>query len=241
MNVKGIRVFVPASQTGLPRNEPMSQLVKTRLFSLRITEVNRARRRVVGSIRAVTDEARKAAAEAQIWDSIEVGKHYTGTVKCHDFLRRYSSTSAAWTAWSISPSCPGAASSIPLRSFLWAIPLMSMSSRLDAEKKKISLGMKDRTENPWETFMSKYEVGDVADVKIVKLMSFGAFAEVVPGVDGLIHISQIADHRVEKPEDELAEGDIVKVKITDINTETQEDLPVPPCSSAGRGRLRGLI
>ena len=62
----------------------------------------------------------------------------------------------------------------------------------------------------------------MADVKIVKLMSFGAFAEVVPGVDGLIHISQIADHRVEKPEDELAEGDIVKVKITDINTETKK-------------------
>ena len=94
--------------------------------------------------------------------------------------------------------------------------------KADAEKKKISLGMKNPTENPWETFLSKYEVGDEADVKIVKLMSFGAFAEVVPGVDGLIHISQIADHRVEKPEDELAEGDIVKVKITDINTETKK-------------------
>ena len=82
--------------------------------------------------------------------------------------------------------------------------------------------MKNPTENPWETFLSKYEVGDEADVKIVKLMSFGAFAEVVPGVDGLIHISQIADHRVEKPEDELAEGDVVKVKITDINTETKK-------------------
>ena len=75
---------------------------------------------------------------------------------------------------------------------------------------------------PGTSSLSKYEVGDVADVKIVKLMTFGAFAEVVPGVDGLIHISQIADHRVEKPEDELAEGDIVKVKITDINTETKK-------------------
>ena len=119
---------------------------------------------------------------------------------------------------------------------------MSMSSRLTPEKKKISLGMKNPTENPWETVPVQVQgVATWSDVKIVKLMSFGAFAEVVPGVDGLIHISQIADHRVEKPEDELAEGDIVEAKITDIDTETQEDLPVPPCSSAGRGRLRGLI
>ena len=94
--------------------------------------------------------------------------------------------------------------------------------KADPEKKKISLGMKNPDENPWETFLSKYDVGSVAEVKIVKLMSFGAFAEVVPGVDGLIHISQIADHRVEKPEDELSEGQIVEVKITDINTETRK-------------------
>ena len=94
--------------------------------------------------------------------------------------------------------------------------------KYDPEKKKISLGMKDRSVSPWENFIEQYSVGDIASVKIVKLMSFGAFAEVVPGVDGLIHISQIADHRVEKPEDELEEGQIVDVKITDINQETQK-------------------
>jgi 4-hydroxy-3-methylbut-2-enyl diphosphate reductase len=82
--------------------------------------------------------------------------------------------------------------------------------------------MKDPNENPWETFLRTYKVGDTASVKVVKLMSFGAFAEVVPGVDGLIHISQIADHRVEKPEDELQEGDVVDVKITDVNLETRK-------------------
>ena len=87
----------------------------------------------------------------------------------------------------------------------------------DPEKKKISLGMKDRTQEPWAVFTAKYSVGDVAPVRIVKLMTFGAFAEIVPGVDGLIHISQIADHRIEKPGDELAEGQIVDVKITDID------------------------
>ena len=77
--------------------------------------------------------------------------------------------------------------------------------------------MKDHSIDPWQVFMDKYQVGDVASVRIVKLMTFGAFAEIVPGVDGLIHISQIADHRIDKPSDELEEGQIVDVKITDID------------------------
>ena len=92
----------------------------------------------------------------------------------------------------------------------------------DKEKKKISLGMKDRSQDPWTVFTSTYEVGDVANVRVVKLMTFGAFAEIVPGVDGLIHISQIADHRIEKPGDVLAEGDKVDVKITDVDMENQK-------------------
>lgn len=65
-------------------------------------------------------------------------------------------------------------------------------------------------------------MGDTANVRIVKLMTFGAFAEVVPGVDGLIHISQLADHRVEKPGDVVTEGDKVDVKITDVDMENQK-------------------
>lgn len=88
---------------------------------------------------------------------------------------------------------------------------------LDPEKKKISLGMKDNSQDPWAIFTEKYNIGDTANVRVVKLMTFGAFAEVVPGVDGLIHISQIADHRIEKPGDVLGEGQMVDVKITDID------------------------
>ena len=86
--------------------------------------------------------------------------------------------------------------------------------------------------------METYKVGDVASVRIVKLMTFGAFAEVVPGVDGLIHISQIADRRIEKPGDVLSEGQIVDAKITAVDEEKQEDLPVHPCSAERRGRGR---
>ncbi len=219
VNVKGIRVFVPASQTGLRRNEPMTELVKTTV-RLRITEVNRSRRRVVGSIRAVAAEE-KAAAAAAIWADIEVGKHYTGTVK-------------SLTSYGAFVDIGGVDGMVHISELSWSrikhpSEVVSVGDtvevyviKADPEKKKISLGMKNPDENPWETFLSKYDVGSVAEVKIVKLMSFGAFAEVVPGVDGLIHISQIADHRVEKPEDELAEGQIVEVKITDINTETRK-------------------
>ena len=92
----------------------------------------------------------------------------------------------------------------------------------DPEKRKISLGVKDRSMNPWDKFMQTYKVGDVASVRIVKLMTFGAFAEVVPGVDGLIHISQIADRRIEKPSDVLTEGEIVDAKITAVDEEKQK-------------------
>jgi 4-hydroxy-3-methylbut-2-enyl diphosphate reductase len=92
----------------------------------------------------------------------------------------------------------------------------------DAEKRKISLGCKDHNVDPWSVFVNKYSVGDVASVRIVKLMSFGAFAEVVPGVDGLIHISQIADRRIEKPEDVLSEGQTVEAKVTAIDEEKKK-------------------
>ena len=91
----------------------------------------------------------------------------------------------------------------------------------DAEKRKISLGCKTAENNPWAQFTANYNVGDVVDVKVVKLMTFGAFAEIIPGVDGLIHISQIADKRIAKPEDVLAEGQEVQVKITDVDVENK--------------------
>ena len=85
---------------------------------------------------------------------------------------------------------------------------------IDREKGRISLGYKTEDTDPWFIFNNKYKIGDTANVKVVSLMPFGAFAEIVPGVDGLIHISQIADHKIEKPD--------VDVKITDINQETKK-------------------
>ena len=219
VSVKGVRVFVPASQTGLPRETPMSELLKQKV-RLVITEVNRARRRVVGSISKVTRAERAAAAE-KVWAEIEDGKRYTGTVK-------------SLTSYGAFVDIGGVDGMVHISELSWSrikhpsevvkvgdtVEVYVISA--DKEKKKISLGMKDHSQDPWTVFTTTYQVGDTANVRVVKLMTFGAFAEVVPGVDGLIHISQIADHRIEKPGDVLSEGQTVEAKITAVDEEKQK-------------------
>ena len=216
VNVKGIRVFVPASQSGVAKGGDLGELLKKNV-QLRITEVNRARRRVVGSIRSVAAEQRKAAQE-KIWSEIEVGKQYHGTVK-------------SLTSYGAFVDIGGVDGMVHVSELSWnriknPSEVVKVGDEidvyviaLDPEKKKISLGYKTDDTNPWTIFTREYRVGDVVDVKIVKLMTFGAFAEIIPGVDGLIHISQIADRRIGKPEDVLSEGQEVQAKIIDIDEE----------------------
>ncbi len=218
-NVKGIRVFIPASQSGKPRGADLAEMVKTRV-KLRITEVNRARRRVVGSIRAVAAEARAAAA-AEVWNNIEVGKRYTGTVKSLTSYGAFVDIGGVDGMVHIS-ELPWSRIKNPAEVVSVGDPVEVYVISFDPEKKKISLGMKDHDQEPWAVFTGKYAVGDVAPVRIVKLMTFGAFAEIVPGVDGLIHISQIADRRVEKPGDVLTEGETVDAKIIAIDEENKK-------------------
>ena len=152
---------------------------------------------------------------------LDLGKHYTGVVK-------------SLTSYGAFVDIGGVDGMVHISELSWSrikhpsevvkvgdtVEVYVISA--DKEKKKISLGMKDHSQDPWTVFTSQYQVGDVANVRVVKLMTFGAFAEIVPGVDGLIHISQIADHRIEKPGDVLAEGEKVDVKITDIDMENKK-------------------
>ena len=216
VNVKGIRVFVPASQSGLPRDAEMAQLLKQKV-QLRIKEVNKARKRVVGSIRDVTAKARREAI-AKIWEEIEIGKRYDGVVK-------------SLTSYGAFVDIGGVDGMVHVSELSWkrigkpadvvsvGDPINVYVINFDQETKKISLGYKDPEGNPWKVFTDKYGVGDVASVTIVKLMTFGAFAEVVPGVDGLIHISQIANRRIGQPGEVLTVGDVVDAKITAIDEE----------------------
>ncbi len=219
INIKGIRVFIPASQTGLGREEPMSTLVgKTVRF--RITEVNRSRKRVVGSIRSVLVRERRENAE-RVWAEIENGKTYHGTVK-------------SLTSYGAFVDIGGVDGMVHVSEISWERirkpeDVLSVGQEIDVhvisfdpEKRKISLGYRKAEDNPWLKFTSAYQVGDVANVKIVKLMPFGAFAEVVPGVDGLIHISQIANRRIGKPDEVLSVGQQVDAKITAIDNDKQK-------------------
>ena len=218
-NAFGIRVFIPASQTGIPKGQPLSQLVgQTARF--RITEINRQRKRVVGSIRAVQQEERRAAAE-KVWSEIEVGNEYTGTVK-------------SLTSYGAFVDIGGVDGMIHISELSWGrikhpSEVVNVGDTvnvyvigLDRENKKISLGYKRPEDNPWNVFTANYEVGDTATVRILKFMPFGAFAQIIPGVDGLIHISHIANRRIEKPEDVLSKDEEVEAKIIDIDPEKQK-------------------
>ena len=217
-SVKGVRVFIPASQTGVPKDGDMSVMLH-KTVKMRITEVNRSRRRVVGSIRAVAAEERRAAIE-KIWSEIEVGKKYHGTVK-------------SLTSYGAFVDIGGVDGMVHVSELSWRriknpAEVVKVGDEidvfviaLDPEKKKISLGYKTAETNPWNIFLNNYKVGDVVHAKIVKLMTFGAFAEIIDGVDGLIHISQIADRRIGKPEDVLAEGQEVDCQIIGIDAEAK--------------------
>ena len=215
-NVKGVRVFIPASQTGVAKGGDLSEL-KGQTVKLRITEFNRARRRVVGSIRDINREARKAAVE-KIWSEIEVGKKYTGTVKSMTSYGAFVDIGGVDGMVHISELSWGRIKS-PEEVVKVGDTIEVFVIKFDPEKRKISLGYKTPEMNPWNQFCAKYNVGDVAHVKIVKIVDFGAFAEILPDVDGLIHISQVADHRVDKVSDVLSEGQEVDAKIIDVDND----------------------
>ncbi|MGI6576683.1 MAG: bifunctional 4-hydroxy-3-methylbut-2-enyl diphosphate reductase/30S ribosomal protein S1 [Eubacteriales bacterium] len=217
--VNGVRVFVPSSQTGIPKGSPLTPLVKTNV-KLRITEVNHARRRVVGSIRLVLNEERRKMA-AKVWDEIEEGKTYRGVVK-------------SLTSYGAFVDIGGVDGMIHISELSWQrvrhpSDVVSIGQEVDVhvlsfdpEKKRISLGLRKPEDNPWNIFMANYKIGDVIKAKVVKLMPFGAFAEILPGVDGLVHISQISDRRIGKPGDVLSENQEIDCVITNVDDENQK-------------------
>ena len=212
------RVFIPASQTGVPKDGDLSSIVG-QTVSFKVIEVKPGKK-AIGSIRIVLREARRAQ-EADFWAGIEVGKTYTGVVK-------------SMTSYGAFVDLGGVDGMVHLTELSWKhiknpAEVVSVGDEItvfvksfDPEKKRISLGYKTEETNPWNVFKSQYVVGDIASVKIVSMMPFGAFAEIIDGVDGLIHISQIAMQRIAKPADILEIGQIVDARIIDIDDEKQK-------------------
>ncbi len=210
-----VRVFVPASQATMSRNESLEDL-KGQEVSFRVIDIGRGRR-AVGSIKSVLREQRKEA-EEKIWNSIAVGDRIKGTVR-------------SLTGYGAFVDLGGVDGMVHISELSWQriknpSEVVSVGDEIevyikaiDAEKRKISLGYKNPDENPWNIFLNTYNEGDVVKVKIVSFTTYGAFARIIPGVDGLIHISQIADKHVAKPQDELTADQEVDAKITAIDLE----------------------
>ena len=212
----GVKVFIPASQATLSRNDSLEDLLKKKV-QFKILEVNRQRKRAVGSIRAVLREQRREL-EEKFWQEVEVGKHYTGVVK-------------SLTSYGAFVNLGGVDGMVHISELSWnrikhPSEIVSVGDTvevyikdIDAENKKISLGYKKAEDNPWVIMQRDYAVGTVCTVKVVSMTPFGAFAQIIPGVDGLIHISQISNERINKPSDVLAIGQEVEVKITELDSE----------------------
>ena len=210
-----VRIFIPASQATASRNEPIEDL-KGKEVDFRIIEIGRGHR-AIGSIKSVLREARKEAQE-KIWNDIAVGDRFTGVVK-------------SLTGYGAFVDIGGVDGMVHISELSWTriknpAEVLSVGDTvevyvkaLDTEKKKISLGYKKAEDNPWTIFQSKYAVGDTVTVTVVSMTSYGAFARIIPGIDGLIHISQIANKHVAKPQDELKIGQEIEAKIIAVDAE----------------------
>ena len=211
-----VRVFIPASQATATREESLEDLVGKEV-QFRLIEVSQRgrRKRAIGSIRSVLKEQRAAQRE-EFWKNCEIGKRYTGVVK-------------SLTSYGAFVDLGGVFGMIHISELSWThikhpSEVVNVGDTVEVyvkdineETKKISLGFKNADENPWEILKNQYPEGTVVKATIVGLTSFGAFANIIPGIDGLIHISQIANKRIEKPADVLSVGETVEAKITAID------------------------
>ncbi len=210
-----VRVFIPASQATASKNDSLEEL-KGKEVSFRIIEIGRGRR-AIGSIRSVLREQKKAL-EDKIWSEIAVGDRFTGTVK-------------SLTSYGAFVDIGGVDGMVHISELSWAriknpseVVLVGDTVEvyvkdIDTEKRKISLGYKKPEDNPWVIFENNYKVDDVVKVTIVSMTTYGAFARIISGIDGLIHISQIANKHIAKPQDELTVGQEVEAKITAVDFE----------------------
>ena len=212
-----VRVFVPASQATLSRNDKLEDLLGKDV-DFRIIDVDTRRRRVVGSINSVLREARKASRDA-FWAQVEVGQKYEGTVVSLTEFGAFVEIASGVQGLCHKSELSWNRIKHPSEVVAVGDKLEVNVKNIDSENKKISLGFKKIEDSPWEILRRDYPVGSTIDVQIVSLTTFGAFAQIIPHIQGLIHISQIANHRVEKPQDELNIGDTVKVMITNIDFE----------------------
>ncbi|MFI3170221.1 MAG: bifunctional 4-hydroxy-3-methylbut-2-enyl diphosphate reductase/30S ribosomal protein S1 [Faecalibacterium sp.] len=212
VTVKGVKVFIPRSQATMRRDEDYTQLVGKHV-QLVVTECSG--RKIVGSINKVTAEANKAKRD-EFWTEVEIGKKYEGTVK-------------SLTSYGAFVDIGGVDGLCHISELSWnrikhPSEVVSVGDTIevyvkdiDADNHKVSLGYKKTEDNPWEQLRNDYPMGSTFEAPVVSLTKFGAFVRILPGVDGLVHISEISNDRVEKVSDVLSVGTMVSVKLLDVD------------------------
>ena len=212
VNVKGVRVFVPRSQATMRRDEDYTKLVGQHV-KLVITEC--AGRKIVGSIKKVTAEENKANRD-EFWKNVEVDKQYTGVVKS------LTSYGAFVDIGGVDGLCH--ISELSWNNIKHPSEVVSVGDTIevyvksyDPENQKVSLGYKKEEDNPWEKLKNEYPIGSEFEAPVVSITKFGAFVRILPGIDGLVHISEISNERVNKVSDVLKVGDMVKVKLINVD------------------------
>ena len=215
----GVRVFVPASQMSGRFIQDLKQY-KDKELDFKIIEFNKERNRIVAGRKEIA-MAEEAAKRESVLSNFGTGSEITGTVsRIVDFgifvdlggvdgLVHLSEVS--WDRKENHKKMFKEGDSVTVRIL-----------KIDNEKQKISLSIKDLHGNPWENVEERFPIGSIIDVTVVRIVPFGAFAELEPGVDGLIHISQISSEHVEKPEDVLSIGDTIKVQVSEIIKENRK-------------------
>ena len=217
--VNNTRVFIPLSLSGIPRGQDVNSY-KDKVVKFRITEYNPKENKVIGSIRSVIDEE-KAHVQEEFWANVEIGKEYEGEVSSISSYGAFVDLGAVQGLLHVSEI--SWERNVNLNEILKQGQKIKVTIiGLDKENKRIKLSYGEKGPNPWHKVEEKYHIGDVVKVKIVKLTTFGAFAELEPGIEGLVHISQIAERKITKPEEELKQNQHVNAKIIGMNVEEQK-------------------
>jgi len=214
--VDGIRAFVPASQLSQRYVEKIGDFVG-KAMKLKIIEVDEQKKRIVASRKAVAIEE-AAAKKKEVWDKLEEG------IVIHGIVRRL-------TDFGAFVDLGGVDGLIHITDLSWGrvkhpsdvvkpnqeVDVKILS--LDPERDRIQLGYKQLQPRPWDNAAEKYPEGSIVQGKVVRITDFGAFVELEPGLDGLVHISQCARTRIAKVEDAVKVGDIVNVKVLSVDGE----------------------
>ena len=217
-DVGGVRTFIPASQLSLRYVEKIDEFVG-QTMTLKIIEIDKTKKRIVASRKAVL-MAEEAEKKKKIWESLEVGSIVEGTVRrLADFGAFVDIGGVDGLVHVTDLSWGRVKHPSDVVSVGQVIPVKILN--VDPERERISLSYKQTQPRPWTVAGEKYPVGSVVEGKVVRITTFGAFVELEPGLDGLVHISQCALTRIAKVEDAVNVGDIVRVKVLDVNTEAK--------------------